>query len=501
MAILNFPPNPAVGDTYSQGTRVYKWDGLSWSGTSVGYAGSQGYTGSAGEQGLTGYTGSKGDTGPQGAQGDAGSPGPMGAAGYTGSIGYTGSAGAGYTGSKGDTGLAFTIAKTYATAGELTGDVNPEGIIPGQYAVVKTVDVTDPENGRLYLWNGSQYIFVTSIAGPMGATGARGDIGYTGSASTIPGPAGDIGYTGSQGIPGELGYTGSQGVGFTGSQGDVGYTGSAGANGYAGSQGAIGYTGSAGSALGVSTVVGTDVGTVADVYTDVTSLRFDAVGFNVVQLSDGSIKIEQGETGGSSAASVSIGISPPATSTPGDMWWNSETGTLKIYYGDADSAQWVDATPTGAVITPQPLYALFAASATTITPGTDSVIQFKTLTEGSSTFFNGTDIVIPETGIYEISFRGMAAYTALNDNAIEWAGRIKISTDNGSTWTSIVYNRIAKNAVGYGGISFGAHLTAKLLTAGTLVRATINVYDSDNNTARTLDLTEDTHNITLFKKG
>ena len=47
----------------------------------------------------------------------------------------------------------------------------------------------------------------------------------------------------------------------------------------------------------------------------------------------------------SGGASVEVGATPPATPTAGDMWWNSDDGRLYIYYKDADSSQWVDASP------------------------------------------------------------------------------------------------------------------------------------------------------------
>ena len=65
----------------------------------------------------------------------------------------------------------------------------------------------------------------TGYTGSIGYAGSRGNVGYTGSAST-----GTTGYTGSQG---NVGYTGSASTGttgYTGSQGNVGYTGSAGSN-------------------------------------------------------------------------------------------------------------------------------------------------------------------------------------------------------------------------------------------------------------------------------
>ena len=130
--------------------------------------------------------------------------------------------------------------------------------------------------------------------GSVGYTGSRGNTGYTGSAGTN-GTAGTTGYTGSAGV----GYTGSVGstggTGYTGSQG-AGYTGSVGSVGYSGSVGTIGYTGSAGS--------------------------------------------------GSGGASVTVSATAPGSPTAGNLWWNTENGTLYIYYDDGDSSQWVAAIPT-----------------------------------------------------------------------------------------------------------------------------------------------------------
>ena len=231
----------------------------------IGYTGSEGtigYTGSAGTNGADGYTGS------QGIAGYTGSIGATGTIGYTGSqgnIGYSGSQGiSGYTGSKGDTGLGFNIAKTYASVAALTADTSPTGIVSGEFALINTGNVEDPDNSKLYLWNGSTYSYVNDLSGAAGITGPQGSTGYTGSAGTTGyvGSQGTTGYTGSIGANGEIGYTGSHGdlgytgsvgstgnVGYTGSQGTLGYTGSqgdTGLTGYTGSTGATGYTGSEG---------------------------------------------------------------------------------------------------------------------------------------------------------------------------------------------------------------------------------------------------------------
>ena len=62
-----------------------------------------------------------------------------------------------------------------------------------------------------------------------------------------------------------------------------------------------------------------------------------------VLTSDGAGNVAWG-AGGGGGASVTISDTPPAASA-GDLWWESDTGRLKIYYQDVDSAQWVDVAP------------------------------------------------------------------------------------------------------------------------------------------------------------
>ena len=54
----------------------------------------------------------------------------------------------------------------------------------------------------------------------------------------------------------------------------------------------------------------------------------------------------------SSGSNVTIQDSAPLNPSSGDLWWNSDDGILNIYYQDADSSQWVDATGNGSVVNP-----------------------------------------------------------------------------------------------------------------------------------------------------
>ena len=64
---------------------------------------------------------------------------------------------------------------------------------------------------------------------------------------------------------------------------------------------------------------------------------------NDVLTYNGSGWVNSAPTGGG-GASVTISDTPPAAS-PGDLWWESDTGRLKIRYQDTDSTQWVDVSP------------------------------------------------------------------------------------------------------------------------------------------------------------
>jgi hypothetical protein len=49
--------------------------------------------------------------------------------------------------------------------------------------------------------------------------------------------------------------------------------------------------------------------------------------------------------GGGGGASVTISDTPPGSPTAGNLWWESDTGNLYIYYNDGSSSQWVLVQP------------------------------------------------------------------------------------------------------------------------------------------------------------
>ena len=56
----------------------------------------------------------------------------------------------------------------------------------------------------------------------------------------------------------------------------------------------------------------------------------------------------EGWGGGGGTSSITVSDYPPSSAKANsDLWWNSNTGVLKIYYSDGDSIQWVDASKAG----------------------------------------------------------------------------------------------------------------------------------------------------------
>jgi len=60
---------------------------------------------------------------------------------------------------------------------------------------------------------------------------------------------------------------------------------------------------------------------------------------------NGSNWIADDDDSGNVVANATISDTAPGSSSNGDLWWESDTGRLKIRYQDTDSIQWVDASP------------------------------------------------------------------------------------------------------------------------------------------------------------
>lgn len=81
----------------------------------------------------------------------------------------------------------------------------------------------------------------------------------------------------------------------------------------------------------------------------VANLHFNSTGSERIELIDGNVKVTTTGNfivnGKEPGATVIISNTSPSSPDAGDMWWNSNTAELLIYYTDNDSSQWVTASP------------------------------------------------------------------------------------------------------------------------------------------------------------
>jgi len=102
-------------------------------------------------------------------------------------------------GDTGDPGKDFKIVKTFPSIAEMNG----VGFSDGDFTMIAS-DVNDPDDGKLYVWNGTNFTYIADLSGSQG----------------IKGDTGEKGDPGEKGNPGEQGLSAYQvavNAGFNGS--------------------------------------------------------------------------------------------------------------------------------------------------------------------------------------------------------------------------------------------------------------------------------------------
>ena len=148
----------------------------------IGPAGSQGQKGDKGQegtQGTSGAAGNKGQKGEQGIQGNTGSIGNTGIKGDPGSQGIQGQKGEVGVGTQGIKGDRFSIDHVVASVSALSG----LSATVGQFAIINS-SVSDPDNSKLYVYDGSSWTYQTDMSGIQGNQGPQGPAGPTGPAAS-----------------------------------------------------------------------------------------------------------------------------------------------------------------------------------------------------------------------------------------------------------------------------------------------------------------------------
>jgi hypothetical protein len=140
---------------------------------------------------------------------------------------------------------------------------------------------------------------------------------------------------------------------------------------------------------------------------------------------DNEWKIIGGSAGG---ASVTIGDIAPTTPPPvaGDLWWDSRDGRLFVYYTDANTSQWVDASPNSAGVTNIKVLDDISASF----DGVQTVFQMAS-GGGAVAASNAQQCLIQLGGVmqrpgtdYSINGANLTFTTAPQNSSVTFAGRV-----------------------------------------------------------------------------
>lgn len=246
-------PRGAKGDKGDQGVQGIQGDkgdpgpqgiqGVTGPTGPKGNTGDRGPAGKDGSNGLSAYQvwlnnghsgteddffnylkGAKGDRGPVGPKGADGEEGPQGIQGIQGNTGATGP-----QGPIGPAGKNFNIRKTFESVSAMEASKGA-GFTDGDFTMIAST-VSDPDNSKLYVWDGSKFVYISDLSGAQGIQGPQGIQGIQG----IQGKQGLTGPQGPKGDKGDTGATGSQGP--TGPQGPKGETGATGSQGSKGDRG------------------------------------------------------------------------------------------------------------------------------------------------------------------------------------------------------------------------------------------------------------------------
>ena len=158
-------------------------------------------------------------------------------------------------------------------------------------------------------------------------------------------------------------------------------------------------------------------------------------------------------------ASVSIGATPPGSPSSGDLWWNSESSALFIWYQDGDSNQWVSTS-----------FGARGATGTAGTAGDDAYVYIAYASDASgtgftTTFDSGLDYIAVKTTTTVIASPAVGDFTGLWKNYTGPAGTIPVA-NGGSGQTSYTDGQLLI------GNTTGNTLTKASLTAGSGVTIT-----------------------------
>ena len=109
-----------------------------------------------------------------------------------------------------------------------------------------------------------------------------------------------------------------------------------------------------------------------------------------------------------------IGETPPASPVEGDLWWNSsdDSGRLYVYYEDANSSQWVEASPQGDTLTEGEADGLYLSKVNNDTAAGELTF------EGETTHEAGVSVTGGSSETLKISSNGTSSISINDTNKV-----------------------------------------------------------------------------------
>ena len=160
-----------------------------------------------------------------------------------------------------------------------------------------------------------------------------------------------------------------------------------------------------------------------------------------------------GATGAAGGSTITVSDAAPSSPVAGQLWWNSTSNKLYIYYTDANSSQWVQATTPGATgpagpaggITHQDTWRLSSnvtSDTSPITTWTNTAANstFQT-TLGSPMTVSGGYFTFPVTGYWRVEFFARVNLTT-SDNLNIGIGGALYSSGTLQTFTGLALQTV-----------------------------------------------------------
>jgi hypothetical protein len=169
----------------------------------------------------------------------------------------------------------------------------------------------------------------------------------------------------------------------------------------------------------------------------------------------GAWKLSAGSAGGGAGGGLYVGDTPPTNQVPGMLWWESDTGSLYVWYADPDSSQWVMVVP-GTAGTPPVAGDLDMRGYSIINDlnitGTGAATFGGIITGGGNFQSSSANAILGTTGAGTIWLRPNGIGSTIGQTTIDPSGNMTVAGTGGNVLTTA---NSPTNGAGYAKLASG----------------------------------------------